>query len=382
MLRLMTLTLVLSDVLGLTGLACAADATATANDPRRVATLIRQLGADKFQDREAASRALEAAGAEALEPLRQAANSTDLEVARRAAEIIPIVERNVEIATLIQILAASPETQQRWNAADKLRRHGKHAAAAFPVLWKVAQNDQTIVADAALRALGRVDPERAIPKLIELAKNPATSSDLFQSTALALAGIGTPAGEAVPALIEALDRKQFGVRREAARALGYIGGDHPKLVPALLKALNDADLEVRFSAVEALGRLPQLPADSIPALIEFLEKHQSLQLKSLSANRQKLLELQHNDHISTALQVLGRFGSDAKGAVPILIDILKDEKFSRGAHVDALTALERIGPSANEAVPLLNDLAAGRMYGGNYAERAKLALRAILKPKP
>src|SRR5262249_35590345 len=56
--------------------------------------LIRQLGSSKFDEREAAAKALEAVGEEALEPLRKAANrSEDAEVRRRASELATLIQR-------------------------------------------------------------------------------------------------------------------------------------------------------------------------------------------------------------------------------------------------------------------------------------------------
>ncbi|MBL8793758.1 MAG: HEAT repeat domain-containing protein [Planctomycetia bacterium] len=367
MLRLITLTIVLTNVLGLTGMACADDATAPANDPQRVVALIRQLGADKFQDREAASRALEAAGAEALEPLRQAAKGTDLEIARRAAEIVPIVERNVEIAALIQVVARDTEWTKRMDAAEKLGHHGKYAARAFPMLLAATKDEYPLVSYAAIKALGRVDPKRALPELIGIAQGPVGYGSLPGVAAIALGEIGPLAREAVPVLVELLAGKDRFVRRESALALGLIGGNDARLAPALLKATSDSEQEVRYRAVEAVGRLQELTAECVPALIDFLQKHQGPEEDLF----------RHNAVVGAALQTLGRLGPRAEKAVPVLLTVLKNERFINGAHVDALKTLELIGPAAKEAVPLLNDLAAGRMYGGVYRNKARRVLEAI-----
>jgi HEAT repeat protein len=341
---------------------------------KHVANLIRQLGADKFQDREAAARDLEAAGPAALDQLRQATKSTDLEIARRAADIIPIVERNAEIAALIQIVAKDPESSKRWRAAEQLGYHGKHAAAAFPVLLEAVKDEYPLVRYAAVMALARVDASRAIPKLIDIVKGPLGYDVLACRAAVALGEIGSPAVAAVPALVEALGSKEKVVRREAAHALGLIGGDHPKQVSALLKALDDAELEVRLRAVEAVGRMKRQPADCVPALIELLKKQKPPQGNAV-------LQPEQAEYFRAALQALGQFGSDAKDGVPTLLEVLRIKNYINGAHLDAIAALERIGPGAKEAVPLLQDLAAGRLYDGVYAEKAERALQAILKPQ-
>jgi uncharacterized protein (TIGR03067 family) len=68
----------------------------TAAEPPKAAEierLIRQLGSDKFQEREAAGKALTAIGMPALEALRATATkSPDEEVRRRAAALVRVLE--------------------------------------------------------------------------------------------------------------------------------------------------------------------------------------------------------------------------------------------------------------------------------------------------
>jgi uncharacterized protein (TIGR03067 family) len=79
----------LTVIVGLVSLPANADDGA---DAERVATLIKQLGADEFAQREAASKELEAIGEPALAPLREAAKSgRDAEVRLRAAQIIKAI---------------------------------------------------------------------------------------------------------------------------------------------------------------------------------------------------------------------------------------------------------------------------------------------------
>ncbi|MBL8793759.1 MAG: HEAT repeat domain-containing protein [Planctomycetia bacterium] len=363
-----------------------AAAESPSHDPQRVAALIRQLGADKFQDREAASRALEAAGAEALEPLRQAAKSTDLEIARRAAEIIPIVERNVEIAALIQVVANDPERSKRRDAVQRLGEHGKHAAHAFPVLLAAMNDEHSGLDSQATLALARIDPARAIPQLIDRVKRPADRRELPAIQALGV--IGSPASEAVPILVQTLGSKDKLARIDAARALGAIGGDHPRQVPALLKMLNEADLEVKQQAAETVGRLKRAPADCVPRLAALLRPNQprpsdwtdALMLSDLQ--RRALKERLWNQYLRTVLGAVSEFGSDAKEAVPALIELLQRPDEDTQVFGEAIQALERIGPAAEAAIPILQDLAEGRLYSGAFAREANPALNAIRKTAP
>src|SRR5947209_1739857 len=63
--------------------------------------LIAQLGSAEFDKREAASIALEQAGAAALPALQQAGRSADAEVRRRSEDLIPRIERRLETARLL-----------------------------------------------------------------------------------------------------------------------------------------------------------------------------------------------------------------------------------------------------------------------------------------
>jgi RNA polymerase sigma factor (sigma-70 family) len=71
-------------------------------DAERIAKLIDQLGSDTFADRETASRELERLGAAALEALRQAAQSQDLETRRRAQALVTKIEKEQTSRDLLQ----------------------------------------------------------------------------------------------------------------------------------------------------------------------------------------------------------------------------------------------------------------------------------------
>jgi hypothetical protein len=85
------------------GLTAAADTEANASkEDERIAELIEKLGNAKFSERESARRELESIGMPALEALRRAAKSSDLERSRRAGDIVRVLE---EKASTAQILA-------------------------------------------------------------------------------------------------------------------------------------------------------------------------------------------------------------------------------------------------------------------------------------
>jgi uncharacterized protein (TIGR03067 family) len=76
---------------GLVAVALAAGAAPPTEAAERIAGLIRQLGAEGFKRREAASKELDAIGAPALSALRKAASDDDLEIRRRAERLVQAI---------------------------------------------------------------------------------------------------------------------------------------------------------------------------------------------------------------------------------------------------------------------------------------------------
>jgi WD40 repeat protein len=64
-------------------------------DDAEIARLVKQLGSDEFEKREAATRRLNEIGEPALDALRRAAAGADLEVNRRARDVIAAIEKRL-----------------------------------------------------------------------------------------------------------------------------------------------------------------------------------------------------------------------------------------------------------------------------------------------
>src|SRR2546421_569619 len=96
--------LLLALALGLTLVLSSPRQTATAGDDKsdRVQQLIKQLGSPKFAVRDRAKKELESMGNSALEALRKAAKSEDMETSRRAGELVKKLEDKLTLDHMLQ----------------------------------------------------------------------------------------------------------------------------------------------------------------------------------------------------------------------------------------------------------------------------------------
>jgi hypothetical protein len=119
--------------------------------------LIKQLGADEFRVREAATKAIRAAGPGAIEQLRKAAGGAEPEVAERAAALIK------------QIGTGAVATAERRLMAIRTLGELKNPDAV-PHLKKLLDNKEPFVAEyaeAAIAAIERKKYERPRPTLAQ-----------------------------------------------------------------------------------------------------------------------------------------------------------------------------------------------------------------------
>jgi len=207
--------------------------------------------------------------------------------------------------------------------------------------------------DAGLRyraasALGDFDDHSVTQALIEALYDEHLV--VRYSAADALTKIGNTS--AVPALRRTLKDRQWIMRKKAVLALGGVGDESD--IPVLVHMLRDEDEEVRKAVVSAIGNIGGSAA--VRALIDALTN----------------MYVQHQVQYNAAL-ALHKLGSDAKEAVPSLVEVLIN-KSSRIRDV-AIWALMGMGPAASEAVPaliqVLND--AEEDWDIRYSAAASLA---------
>jgi HEAT repeat protein len=320
-----------------------------------VPALIALLPRGDSDARSAAAEALVTIGPEARDavpPLIERLRGEDAGIQSNAAQILGSLgpEARQAVPPLIERLQRGDRDARR--AAAALGRIGPEARAAVPALIELLQHWGWEARHAAAAALGEIGPEarQAVPALVERLRhrNPDARRDAAVALDRIVAGspYGLPAAvtrDLVPPLIELLRGEDAGVWSTAARILGLIGPEAGEAVPDLIQLLQRGDSDDRSDAAVALDRIVAgspygLPAavtrDLVPPLIELLRGEDA-------------------GVWGPAARILGKIGPEARQAVPALIELL--QRGDRDAR-DAAWALGGIGPEARAAVPALIEL--------------------------
>src|SRR5262249_45428409 len=147
---------------------------------------------------------------------------------------------------------------------------------------------------------------------------------------------GKPDDGDAPDGLKALKHPNPQVRFNAAELLGKLGKSAKFAIPNLKLLLKDESVAVRIKAAEAIWRID--PVD--PAAL----------LDVLAA------AYDHKEDIvrAAALGVIAEFGEKAKPALPVVKKGLKDKSFS--VRLQAVAAAGAMGPAAKGAVPELLDI--------------------------
>ena len=138
---------------------------------------------------------------------------------------------------------------------------------------------------------------------------------------------------AIPALIKALESDNTLVSQGAMSVLIRI--DKTITIPVLIEAMKHHNVRVRRYAALILGHMKSEAKQAVPVLIDVFKDDQ-----------------EDKDVRSSAAFALGRIGSEAKQAVPVLIDALKTDK-NADVRRSAASALGDIGSEAKQAVSVL-----------------------------
>jgi HEAT repeat protein len=199
-------------------------------------------------------------------------------------------ESGEEALTMAEILEKDPDPRVRVQAAFALTKMRAAAKPAVPALAKALKDeDQQVRLNAAL-TLGEMGKEAhdAVPALREALKDDKNKKMVFvyqyetpELVALALGRATAGTDEAVPDLLEALDRAapkagqgadgkeenpeelvSWKMRKSIARALGEVGPAAKAAVPKLRELEKDPSEDVRDSAKDALEKIEGKSAEA------------------------------------------------------------------------------------------------------------------------
>ena len=276
--------------------------------------------------------------------------------------------RSVPKATVLALTDALTDEAAvvRSAAADALSEVGVSVDGVVPALIRTLSDPDPEVRTGAAKGLDRLGwlqtektpgIQDAILPLMELRQD--SNWRVRAAAALALGRMRLLHQGIVPALVQALQDEDAGVRRAAAvgffnigRHVQYIHGPPYELppehlqnqrraearraMPALIRALADSDRDVRRWVARTLYELGPT-ADAVPALLDALwDEFANVRMLAASA--------------------LGKAQPTTDPIVVALIDALNDD--SSSVRQAAASALGRIGPAAKAAVPAVTALLA------------------------
>jgi len=215
--------------------------------------------------------------------------------------------------------------------------------------------------------------EAVTPSLIDALHHP--DAQTRRRCALAL-GSGRPGnGMAVRALAAVLDDGDPGVREASAGSLGRIGPTAELATPALIEALGDEEAEVRRASLWALWQIRPAPERAVTPLIRVLERtgrnhpeeeskpseekdfadllddpeRWATLMEEWESSRTEDSEREADRWFAeyelrkAAVALLGWYGPEARAAVPLLLEALKESAYGLGPVADSLA---RIDPEA------------------------------------
>jgi HEAT repeat protein len=235
------------------------------------------------------------------------------------------IEPYLALPALANALEA-PNARLRWTAVMAIGQFGDRARSALPSLLKAINDSNFRVREEAANAIAQIAPQKAdaaIPELTKLMNDPEITARADRA-AVSLAKMGKLA---MPTFLTALTNGAVHVRSRAAFHLQDLGTNALPAVPMLVKTLADEDWIPAQAACWTLGALRAEPELVVPALA-------------------KLVEGPKAGCRMPALVALGRFGAEARAALPAVVKALNDSDAE--VREAATNAVRKIAPEVLE----------------------------------
>ena len=169
----------------------------------------------------------------------------DLDIQNAALHALKTVYKQGDRDRLLNQLKKaikSNDNRDRHNAHWVLGHLGQDDPATIvPILIEVLEHRRTETRLNAVKALGEVGSEQAIPALAGIIESGSArwkrDREEPEVRQLAVAALGKIGGAAVPELVKIVENKGSSLRVDAIRALAHLGDE--KVVEPLLEALNE-----------------------------------------------------------------------------------------------------------------------------------------------
>jgi HEAT repeat protein len=169
-------------------------------------------------------------------------------------------------------------------------------------------------------------------------------------------------GKANLILAEGARTKDKTFRQQNCEMIGMLHLSHPDAIKILIRALRDETPEVRRQAANVVCQIGSEAKAAVPALINLLESGEAA--RGLVETPFAIRELQIANLALLALSVMG---PAARPAVPVILRRFPKE--DKGEQHDMLTFLAGIGTAARESTPLLEKV----MQSANQGLRVRAA---------
>ncbi|NVM35543.1 MAG: HEAT repeat domain-containing protein [Candidatus Lokiarchaeota archaeon] len=246
-------------------------------------------------------------------------------------------------------------------AVRTLGKIGEIAKESIPQLSRMLKDKEESIRKEAAIAIGKIGSptQEAISSLINALKD--KNEVVRTEAAKALGRIGQNAHAAIPHLMESLKDVEWTVRTASAQSLSQIGKESKMAIPSLISALEDKDWRVRYRVSNTLIEIGE---EVVPSLLEILNHKNSIVRKGAIDTLGDMGFSDPNiiDGLSNLLSdkveaVRGKTAyalrSIGKEAVPVLLKGF--EKSKKGMKNILISALGGIGTEAKEALPNLID---------------------------
>lgn len=197
-----------------------------------------------------------------------------------------------------------------------------------------------------------------------VAANLGDNPDLMRASLDAITGFRDKAADLIPAIVELQQHPKADVRVAAINALAAIESNKENLAGRLTDALDDKEWEVRRLAAVNLGKLGADAKNSVPKLFGMLS---------------------NPDDMDFANSTLREINTAPVEAIPLLMKNLDSEE--RRVAYYAISLLGKIGPPAIEALPRLEAMLETESPGSGRTEFRRRFLREAIaaikgEPKP